>query len=231
MNIKVTKSLLMLSVSLHLIIASLILTTSCSGSQPYKNRDQKDDLATLQDKVVLFMRNTVSENLYYPNTYDPVRTTIDSVFYGPLTDGECIQAAQEIIDLRSQYSSAKNAYNEAVDLIKFHGITDLGTFHFGKDRDKAKSDMNRLLEEIKQRQFIIRNRDTSMDGKFIGWQVAHRFRASNNVGAVSFGTVLYIINPEVTECYFRYSLDENDTNNFQSIREVIESELGLKYEH
>lgn len=66
-----------------------------------------------------------------------------------------------------------------------------------------------------------------MDGKYIGWQVAHRYRASKSEVVVSFGNVLYILNPEVTECYFRYSLDDNDRNSLKSIREIIESELGI----
>lgn len=140
---------------------------------------------------------------------------------------ESVQAAEELIDLRSQYSSAQYAYNDAVDHIKFHGITDLGTFHWGKDRDEAKAKMQNLQEKIEQRQLKIRNRDTSMDGEFIGWQVAHRYRAANSKGEVSFGNVLYILNPDLTESYFRYSLDD-EKNNLESIRKVIEAELGIQ---
>lgn len=135
-----------------------------------------------------------------------------------------MQAAEELIDLRSQYSSAQQAYNDAVDHIKFHGMTDLGTFHWGKDRDEAKAKMQNFQEKIEQRQLKIRNRDTSMDGEFIGWQVAHRYRAANSKGEVSFGNVLYILNPDLTESYFRYSLDDGK-NNLESIRKVIETEL------
>lgn len=63
-----------------------------------------------------------------------------------------------------------------------------------------------------------------MDGKFIGWQVVHRYRAANSKGEVSFGNVLYILNLDLTESYFRYSLD-NGENNFESIKKVIETEL------
>lgn len=229
MNIKTIKIILSLSVLLNIILGCLFFLKSCSNSQyADKNIDRKEDFVTLQNKASVYMHNAICENLYYPNTYDPVKTTIDSVFYGPLTDRECVQAAEELIDLRSQYSSAQHAYNDAVDHIKFHGITDLGTFHWGKDRDEAKAKMQNLQEKIEQRQTIIRNRDTSMDGEFIGWQVAHRYRAANSKGDVSFGNVLYILDPALTKSYFRYSLDNNDKNNLESIREVIESELGYK---
>ena len=223
MSVKTSKLVLLLSMLLNIIFGSIFIIKSCSNPQ-YTNegKGNKEDIATLQKKASEYLKIAICEN--YPNTYDPVKITIDSVFYGPLTDGECVQAAEELIDLRSQYSSAQQAYNDAVDHIKFHGMTDLGTFHWGKDRDEAKAKMQNFEEKIEQRQLKIRNQDTSMDGEFIGWQVAHRYRAANSKGEVSFGNVLYILNPDLTESYFRYSLDDGK-NNLESIRKVIETEL------
>lgn len=65
-----------------------------------------------------------------------------------------------------------------------------------------------------------------MDGKFIGWQVIHRYRASNSNGVVSFGDVLYVLDPEMNQYYFRYSLEENDNKNLKTIKRVIEELLG-----
>ena len=225
MSVKTSKLVLLLSMLLNIIFGSVFIIKSCSNPQSTnEGKGNKEDIATLQKKASEYLKIAICENLYYPNTYDPVKITIDSVFYGPLTDGECVQAAEELIDLRSQYSSAQQAYNDAVDHIKFHGMTDLGTFHWGKDRDEAKAKMQNFEEKIEQRQLKIRNRDTSMDGEFIGWQVAHRYRAANSKGEVSFGNVLYILNPDLTESYFRYSLDDGK-NNLESIRKVIETEL------
>lgn len=233
MSIKVTKLGLILSMLLNLILGCLLFLKSCSQTSQStdQNKDKENNLEAVQQKAIAYMHNAICENLYYPDTYDPVKTIVDSVFYGPLTDIECVQAAEELIDLRSQYSSAQSAYSYAVDQIKFHGITDLGTFHWGKDRDEAKSTMQQLQNKIEQTQFIIKTRDFSMDGKFIGWQVVHRYRAANSKGEVSFGNVLYILNPDLTESYFRYSLDDNDKNNLKSIREVIENELGIQKEY
>lgn len=228
MSAKVIKAVLIISAILNIILG-IILFIKCSPS--FKSNDiglaNEHKFAAIKEKAELFVKKAVCDNLYYPNSYDPVKTSVDSAFYGPLTDADCVNAAVELIDLRSQYSSAEYAYNEAVDLIKFHGMTDLGTNHWGKDRDNAKVKMRELQEKIEKRQSIIRNRDTSMDGKYIGWLVVHRYRASNSEGVVSFGNVLYILNPELTESYFRYSLDDNDNSNLKSIKDVIDSELGI----
>ena len=62
---------------------------------------------------------------------------------------------------------------------------------------------------------------------FIGWQVIHRYRASNSNGVMSFGNVLYILNPQMNQYFLRYSLDKNDEHNLESIKRVIESELNI----
>lgn len=231
MATKKTKVILIFSVILNVILGIVLFITYSPISQLKHNGLTKGSaFETIQGKAEIFVRKAVCDNLYYPNSYDPVKTSVDSVFYGPLTDAQCVNAAIELIDLRIQYSNAEYSYNEAVDQIKFFGRTDLGSNHWGKDRDNAKAKMHELQEKMCRQQSVIKNRDTSMDGKFIGWQVVHRYRASNSDGAVSFGDVLYILNPEVTECFFRYSLDDNDRNNLKSIKEVIESELAINSE-
>lgn len=171
------------------------------------------------------VRRYVCENLYYPNSYDPVSTKVDSVFYNYLTDEDCVKAAFELIDLRKSYEFAKDTYDENVNNIKVFGGSGVFRDHT-INRDKAAAEMKDLKPKIEKREAIIKNRDSSMDGKFIGWQVIHRYRASNSNGVVSFGDVLYVLDPEMNQYYFRYSLEENDSKNLKTIKRVIEELLG-----
>lgn len=171
------------------------------------------------------VRRYVCENLYYPNSYDPVSTKVDSVFYNYLTDEDCVKAAFELIDLRKSYESAKDTYDENVNNIKVFGGSGVFRDHT-INRDKAAAEMKDLKPKIEKREAIIKNRDSSMDGKFIGWQVIHRYRASNSNGVVSFGDVLYVLDPEMNQYYFRYSLEKNDNKNLKTIKRVIEELLG-----
>lgn len=171
------------------------------------------------------VRRYVCENLYYPNSYDPVSTKVDSVFYNYLTDEDCVKAAFELIDLRKSYEFAKYTYDENVNNIKVFGGSGVFRDHT-INRDKAAAVMKDLKPKIEKREAIIKNRDSSMDGKFFGWQVIHRYRASNSNGVVSFGDVLYVLDPEMNQYYFRYSLEENDNKNLKTIKRVIEELLG-----
>lgn len=233
MKINTTKYAIVLGFSILLnIILCIMLFLRYFHNSPSESQDidQKEILADIQNKAEAYVRKVVCDNLFYPNSYDPVKTIVDSIFYCPLTDAKCVKAASELIDLRDQYSSAQQDYNHAVDQIRFFGRTDMGMSHWGKDRDKAKAKMKELQEKIDRRQSIIKNRDSSMDGKYFGWQIFHRYRASNSDGVVSFGDVLFVMDKNMNKSYFRYSLDDNDRTNLKSIKETIEKELGTYYD-
>lgn len=180
-----------------------------------------------QETAKTMAKKLVCESLYYPDSYDPVNTTVDSVFYNYLTDADCLNAAVELIDLRNAYEAAKSSYEDNDWTIRFHGNPG-GAFleHERNARAEAAAEMKELQPKIERQQEIIRNRSTARDGVFIGWQVIHRYRASNSAGVVSFGNVLFVLDSTMSQCYLRFSLDE-DEKNLKSIRTVIENELGI----
>lgn len=178
----------------------------------------------LAEKAV---KKLVCDNLYYPNTYDPVKTEVDSAFYGYMLDPDCINAAVELIDLRSKYNSAKETYEDAA-----HRYKSLGSDPFFRDirvqRDDAAAEVKELKPKIEKYESIIKNRDDSKDGKFVGWVITHRYRAANSNNVVSFGDVLYVLDQQMNENYIvRYSLDEKDKKNLENVRKVIEDLLGI----
>ena len=178
----------------------------------------------LAEKAV---KKLVCDNLYYPNTYDPVKTEVDSAFYGYMLDPDCINAAVELIDLRSKYESAKSTYDEKANDVKVFGGS--GVFrHLRVERDDAAAEMKELKPKIEKYESIIKNRDDSKDGKFVGWVITHRYRAANSNNVVSFGEVLYVLDQQMNENYIvRYSLDEKDKKNLENVRKVIEDLLGI----
>lgn len=186
------------------------------------------DYSTRQKAAETIVKKLVCENLYYPNSYDPVKTQVDSVFYNYMLDETCVNAASKLIDLQKSYESAKETYEQNDWTIRFHG-NPKGTFleRERKERAEASKSMKFYSEKIAQQKVIIRNRDYSKDGSFVGWQVIHRYRASNSNGVVSFGNILYILNPQMNKCYFSYSLDDNDSKNLKAIKKTIEEVLGI----
>ena len=227
------KNLLYIALAFSMLINVAVLCVLLKGNISSTTKEEESpkevspfaDYNKRQTAAENAVRRYVCENLYYPNIYDPVSTKVDSVFYNYLTDEDCVKAAFELIDLRKSYESAKDTYDENVNNIKVFGGSGVFRDHT-INRNKAAAEMKDLKPKIEKREAIIKNRDSSMDGKFIGWQVIHRYRASNSNGVVSFGDVLYVLDPEMNQYYFRYSLEENDNKNLKTIKRVIEELLG-----
>ena len=227
------KNLLYIALAFSMLINVAVLCVLLKGNISSTTKEEESpkevspfaDYNKRQTAAENAVRRYVCENLYYPNSYDPVSTKVDSVFYNYLTDEDCVKAAFELIDLRKSYEFAKDTYDENVNNIKVFGGSGVFRDHT-INRDKAAAEMKDLKPKIEKREAIIKNRDSSMDGKFIGWQVIHRYRASNSNGVVSFGDVLYVLDPDMNQYYFRYSLEENDNKNLTTIKRVIEELLG-----
>ena len=221
------KNLLYIALAFSMLINVAVLCVLLKGNISSTTKEEESpkevspfaDYNKRQTAAENAVRRYVCENLYYPNSYDPVSTKVDSVFYNYLTDEDCVKAAFELIDLRKSYESAKDTYDENVNNIKVFGGSGVFRDHT-INRDKAAAEMKDLKPKIEKREAIIKNRDSSMDGKFIGWQVIHRYRASNSNGVVSFGDVLYVLDPEMNQYYFRYSLEENDSKNRRTVRNL-----------
>ena len=216
---------LAVSVVINIILLCVLLPKSCSSKE--NDGSTFSNAEVRQEAAVAMAKKLVCENLYYPESYDPVNTTVDSVFYNYLTDADCLNAAIKLIDLRDEYESAKSSYESNDWTIRFHGNPG-GAFleHERNARAEASAKMKELQPKIGKQQEIIRNRSTAKDGEFIGWQVIHRYRASNSAGVVSFGNVLFVLDPTMSQCYYRFSLDE-DEKNLKNIRATIENELGI----
>lgn len=218
--------ILAISIAINIVVLCISLTS--------KNNSHKNNVPNLsseeirRQKAETMVRKLVCDNLYYPDSYDPVSITIDSVFFTYLVDADCINAAIALIELRSAYGLAESSYKNSDWTIRFHGNPS-GPFleQERNARSSAAAKMKDLGAKIEKQQSIIKNRDTTYDGRFIGWQVKHRYRASNSSGEVSFGDVLFVLSPTMDKCYYTFSLEEYDNKNLKAIRAVIENELGI----
>lgn len=202
---------LAVSVIVNIVLLCVFMPKSCSGKEGkgpnFSNKEIRQKAAeTIAKKLVC-------ENLYYPDSYDPVNTTVDSAFCGYMTDADCINAAVELIDLLPAYESAKSIYEDE--------------HIYNKDRIKSLNKTKELQPKIEKQMQIIRNRSTTRDGEFIGWQVIHRYRAKNQIGVVNFGNELFVLDSSMSQCYYRFSLNEDDDNNLKNIRFIIEEVLNL----
>lgn len=193
------------------------------------SQNQQDETVYRKECAQEFIRKKITNNLYVPESYDPVSLKVDSVFHGALTDAYCVQAALELIDLKNQLPVAENEYKEALHTLKNFGSSGVFWRH-AENKKNAEEKLKKIKERIGKREEIIKNRDLSNDGKFIGWAITHRYRSKNREGEIFINDVVYVVNPEITEAWFRYSLDDNDNSNLDAINKVIKQTLGTYIE-
>jgi hypothetical protein len=230
LHIKAMKNFILPTITIISVIANILFlffyykTTYKADSQ-----NQQDETVYRKECAQEFIRKKITNNLYIPESYDPVSLKVDSVFHGALTDTYCVQAALELIDLKNQLPVAENKYKEALHDLKIFGSSGVFWRH-AENKKNAEEKLKKIKERIGKREEIIKNRDLSNDGKFIGWAITHRYRSKNRKGEIFINDVVYVVNPEITEAWFQYSLDDNDNSNLEAINKVIKQTLGTYIE-
>lgn len=219
------------SVLINLVLVVIIKFQCCNtSSNEFSNKPSLADIKVRTDSAQAVLRKIITADLYFPTSYDPVSIHVDSVFYGPLTDSKCLDAAHALISGKNMLHDAEESYKEAVHSLKIFGSS--GVFwHHAEEKKNAEERVKSLKENIAKNEKIIRERDSTHDGKFIGWQVSHRYRAQTQGGNIAFSNVLYVLNPEMTEWLFRYSIEDNDSHNLLNLQKIIRETLGFSLEN
>ena len=79
------------------------------------------------------------------------------------------------------------------------------------------------FKKIEQLESKIRKRAAELEyGKFIGWEVRHRFRAKDNDGRVDILDMLYICDKRFNDNYFTASLNNDDDRNYYDLTYLID---------
>lgn len=190
-----------------------------------------------QNKAAAVARELVCQNLYFPDSYDPVEIRVDSLQYGYMSDLTTVRAAVQLIDSLSildrtenDYSNAEKKYLEAKNTLKVFGSSGVFWAHqreYNQAREEynqVKTHISTLKNDIEQLKNVIRKRDSSQDGKFIGWQVYCRYRARTNNGTITFGNALFLLDKQMQNLCYRYSIDEGN-KDVDDIQKQIESVL------
>lgn len=209
--------------------------------------DSISNIEWRKSRAAQLAKQIVCKNLYYPNSYSLSELEVDSLFYGYMTDPNVVNQAVQLIEARSKVSEiesdveqSNNKYLEAQNTLKVFGSNGVFWRH-RKDRDEALNNLNidkdRLskaktnYESVRMSlQNTLRNRKTTNDGNFTGWQVYCRYRAQTNNGTMTFGSVILFLDEKMKDCNFRYTIDDGNCD-YDDIKEVIKQTLEKSNEN
>lgn len=202
-----------------MIFAVVPLLVSCGG------REKK------AEKIA---KETVVKTLYYPDTYEPVETVVDSAFVTIYTNKEALMAAYEIIDLKMERERLQMDYEGALSDVSLYGDFTYGRSAYREEKYRqakeelaeAERKLKGCEDELKEQQTIIRTcYETINEGVFCGWVIAHRYRAENGNGMTLMGDVVILTDKDMENIVNVFTDDEFDDHNINKLRDIIDDVL------
>ncbi len=184
----------------------LLLLVSCESRE---NKAQK--LVAQELKAVL----------YDFDSYEPVKTKIDSAFFTPALDTDLRDIMVELAKNVDDYKDAKRDYDSALREValwddpysaysrqqKKEAIAerDVAETKMNIAKERTRLSVNTFCSKIKE--------DKARNKEFIGWSVSQRYRCKTGGGYPSFGDDIFILNEDMTECIFHISKEDYDSMN------------------
>lgn len=181
-----------------------LLFVSCAQS----NEDRAKEMAA----------NYLKGVLYHYDSYEPIITTIDSMFISITSDEKAIS---KTIELVKSFESAEQCVKKLqgaeriMDLWQPTGYSSAYSKGQYKRAKEEKEQQEKILEKLKDRiktQFyeIKQIQESLKTGEFSGWKVYQKFKSLNGTGSMDlFGEYIFLCDKDFENCH-GYEKDEFD---------------------
>lgn len=146
--------------------------------------------------------------LYRFDSYEPLKTTVDSAFVSLSSDPESIQDMGDMSKLfksLQEYSEAMSRAERSMDLYSpgfFSTPYDKGEYRRAKEeRDNNQQALERTVERINSLFAKIKDRQKHLNiGEYDGWKVYHMFKSLNGAGTLNLtGEYIFFCDTEFNE--------------------------------
>lgn len=181
-----------------------------------------------EEKAEKLVRETLKGYLFHPESYEPITTSVDSIFVDVSTIKTILEIRGEIKDLISKmnrYYSKKKSAESSMDIWAPDGYSSQYTrgqyARAKKEKEDAESEMekyrNKLLLQLSS---LKENVAKYHKGEFTGWVVNHRFRSLNGAGTMNIpGEMIFFCDKDFTTCD---GYESNEIKDFTSIMKVVD---------
>ena len=194
-------------ISLIVILISL-LCLSCSK--------------TKEEKIQEIVNNSIKNDLFFPESYDPIEVKIDSVFNNMLSP-ENVEMAYEIIKIDNE---VKSLYDEIVytkELRDAFSSSPHSSF-YKSDTKKIQNLENSRFEKENQLMQLFNSLQEQywQRREFTGYCAIQKFRAKNNDNQICIGQYAVYIDTEATKSIAYYDLSSKQLVAYNNIIELIQ---------
>lgn len=194
-------------ISLIVILISL-LCLSCSK--------------TKEEKIQEIVNNSIKNDLFFPDSYDPIEVYIDSVFDNMLSP-ENVEMAYEIIKIDNE---VKSLYDEIVYTKELSDAFSSSPHSsiYKSDTKKIQNLENSRFEKENQLMQLFNSLQEQywQRREFTGYCAIQKFRAKNNDNQICIGQYAVYIDTEATKSIAYYDLSSKQLVAYNNIIELIQ---------
>lgn len=197
-----------------LFVLFAVIMTSCTLSN--------------EEKAERLIKETLKDYLYHPDSYEPLSTTVDSMFIDVTTIDPIMETREEIKDLISKINRCEREIESAessMDIWASYGY--LSQYYRGKyarakkEKEKATSDLDKYTKKLSGQFASLKDNVAKYHkGEFTGWAVSHRFRSLNGVGSMTIPEeMIFFCDKEFTTCS---GYEANEWEDFENILKAVD---------
>ena len=168
-----------------------------------------------EEKAEKLVKETLKDYLYYPDSYEPISTRVDSMFIDVTAIEPIIEISDEISDLISKIDKCEMDIESAETSMNIYAPDGYSSrFTSGKYARAKKEKYARAKKEKEEAQLYLDKYAKKLLGKvaslkenvakyhkgeFTGWAVSHRFRSLNGAGSMTIpGEIIFFCDKEFT---------------------------------
>lgn len=175
--------------------------------------------ASKEDKANKLIKDYMYENLYDFESYEPMKTTIDTMYTDIRFDKEAYAlalVAGDKLDKVNDYLAEVRSAQTSMDIWSDSG-TSYGRSKYNEAKDKCRDNLNaarKCMREMYASMLLILDRNEALEqnekGEAIGWKVGHRFRCKTKGGNSTIGEYIFVMDKDLKEVIATFDIDEED---------------------
>ena len=183
---------------------------------------------SLEKKAEVIVQTSIKNNLYKPDTYQPIETILDSAF-APKDDINLFAEIDKVVELSSEmekYESEIKFAKRSMYLWKSPYMSEFDRQHYNEAKQNleiATANAERAKEKATEQLAKIINR-LNEEKSFIGYKAYHRYRADNNAGNTLIGDDVVFIDKEVEHAVGSCSIERY--KEYQTFIETLEEKIS-----
>lgn len=178
---------------------------------------------TKDEKIQEIVNNSIKNDLFFPESYDPIEVKIDSVFDNMLSP-ENIEMAHRIIRIDNEIKALNDDIEYEREILGIYNNSWLFKHEIAQSKRKIqKLEDNRTEKENQLMQLFNSLQEQYWRRKeFTGYCAKQKFRAKNNDNQICIGQYAVYIDTEATKGIACYDLSNEQLVAYNNIIELIQ---------